>query len=54
MIPLLSMPSKKMGEISDWTNGTVDRILDIIEEGQTSKWYRGGIRYRDHIPESKF
>jgi hypothetical protein len=54
MLPLLQLSSPNMGKISDWTDGTVDRILDIIEEGEKSKWYRGGIRYRDHIPESKF
>jgi hypothetical protein len=42
-----------MGLISDWNNGTVDRIVDIIT-GQGSEWDRSGNRYRDHVPHEKY
>ena len=50
---LLDQPHHNMGLISDWTNGTVDRIVDIIE-GNGEQWFRGGARYRDHAAESKY
>ena len=53
---LLKKPHHNMGLISDWNNGTVDRICDIIEHHvpTSSKWYRGDNRYRDHVAESKY
>ena len=50
---LLEAPHHNMGLISDWTNGTVDRILDIIE-GQGEQWNRAGNRYRDHVSQAKY
>jgi hypothetical protein len=50
---LLNQPHHNMGVISDWTNGTVDRIVDIIT-GQGEQWNRNGNRYRDHVPEAKY
>ena len=41
------------GKISDWTNGTVDRIVDIFE-GKGEHWRRSGKRYRDHVAKSKY
>ena len=41
------------GLISDWTNGTVDRIVDILE-GQGESWNRAGNRYRDHVSQAKY
>jgi len=41
------------GLISDWNNGTIDRIVDIIE-GKGEQWKRSGNRYRDHVAESKY
>ena len=41
------------GRISDWTNGTVDRIVDILE-GKGEQWLRMGTDYRKHTHESKF
>lgn len=41
------------GDISNWTNGTVDRICDIIE-GKGEKWLRMDVAYRDHTRESKY
>ena len=49
----LEKPSSNMGKISDWTDGTVDRIVDIME-GKGEQWNRAGIRYRDHVAESKY
>ena len=34
---LLSKPSPSMGQISDWTNGTIDRMLDIMT-GKGEQW----------------
>ena len=50
---LLEKPHANMGKISDWTNGTVDRICDIIE-GQGEGWLRMSTDYRKHTNESKF
>ena len=50
---LLSQPHHNMGLISDWTNGTVDRIVDILE-GQGEQWNRAGNRYRDHVIQPKY
>jgi len=49
----LRMPSINMGRISDWTDGTIDRICDIME-GKGEQWRRDGNRYRDHVAESKY
>ena len=51
---LLLAPHKNMGLISDWNDGTVDRIVDIITGTDTARWDRTGIRYRDHASESKY
>jgi hypothetical protein len=50
---LLDAPSPDMGKISDWNNGTIDRICDIIE-GRGKQWNRAGNRYRDHVAEDKY
>jgi hypothetical protein len=50
---LLEAPHPNQGKISDWTNGTVDRIVDIIE-GKGEQWLRMGTDYRKHTHESKF
>ncbi len=50
---LLAEPHKNMGKISNWTNGTVDRICDIIE-GKGEQWLRMSTDYRKHTHESKF
>jgi len=46
-------PSSKMGKISDWNNGTIDRMIDIMQ-GNGEQWLRSGNRYRDHVAESKY
>ena len=50
---LLKDPHHNMGLISDWNNGTVDRIVDIVS-GSGEQWNRSGNRYRDHVSESKY
>jgi hypothetical protein len=50
---LLQAPHLNMGLISDWTDGTVDRIVDILE-GTGESWNRAGNRYRDHVSQAKY
>jgi hypothetical protein len=50
---LLQEPHHNMGLISNWNNGTVDRIVDIIT-GVGEHWNRAGTRYRDHVAEAKY
>jgi hypothetical protein len=50
---LLEEPHHNQGLISDWTDGTVDRILDILE-GKGETWNRAGNRYRDHVSQAKY
>jgi hypothetical protein len=50
---LLEAPHPNMGRISDWNNGTVDRVVDILE-GNGEQWNRAGNRYRDHVAEAKY
>jgi glycosyltransferase involved in cell wall biosynthesis len=53
LIPLLDSPHAKIGEISDWTDKTVDRYIDIMQ-GNGEQWARNDSRYRDHVAESKY
>ena len=50
---LLSKPSPSMGQISDWTNGTIDRMLDIMT-GKGEQWRRDGPHYRTPVSEKKY
>ena len=50
---LLRAPHPNQGKISDWTNGTVDRIVDIME-GKGEQWLRMSTDYRKHTHENKF
>jgi hypothetical protein len=50
---LLADPHPNMGRISDWTDGTIDRICDIIE-GKGEQWLRMSTDYRKHTRESKY
>jgi glycosyltransferase involved in cell wall biosynthesis len=50
---LLMEPHHNQGLISDWTNGTVDRVVDIMT-GQGGQWLRTGARYRDHVAHEKY
>ena len=57
---LLKKPHHNMGLISDWNDGTIDRICDIIDYGQTDErwkgrtWERAGRQYRDHVADAKY
>ena len=53
---LLDEPHHNMGLISDWNNGTVDRIVDIVTSSDPTRsiWYRGDNRYRDHVAPAKY
>ena len=42
-----------MGKISDYTNGTIDRIVDILE-GKGDKMLRMSTDYRKYTRESKY
>jgi len=50
---LIFTPHPKMGKISDWTDGTIDRICDILE-GKGEQWLRMSTDYRNHTRESKY
>ena len=50
---LLSKPSPSMGQISDWTDGTINRMLDIMT-GKGEQWRRDGKHYRTPVSESKY
>lgn len=41
------------GKISDWTDGTIGRIIDIMN-GDGEQWLRHGNRYRDEVAQSKY
>jgi hypothetical protein len=43
----------RQGSISDWTDGTIDRMVDIMT-GKGEQWRRDGNRYRDYVAESKY
>ena len=50
---LLQKPHAQQGRISDWTNGTIDRIVDILE-GKGESWKRMSTDYRKHTHKSKY
>ena len=50
---LLVKPRKKMGQLSNWTTGTIDRCIDIMIDG-SEKWYRHTKDYRNNVSESKY
>jgi hypothetical protein len=50
---LLIQPHPKQGKISDWTDGTIDRICDILE-GRGQQWLRMSKDYRKYTRESKY
>jgi glycosyltransferase involved in cell wall biosynthesis len=50
---LLQEPHKNMGKISDYNNGTIDRIVDILQ-GNGENMLRMSVDYRKHTRESKY
>ena len=50
---LLDAPSENLGKISDWTNGTIDRYIDIMS-GDGEQWRRDSVDYRNYTSQSKY
>ena len=53
MQTLLQIPHKDVGKISDWTTGTIDRYIDIMQ-GDGEQWNRNSNRYRDEVAKRKY
>ncbi len=53
LVNLLQAPHPSLGKISDWNNGTIDRILDIIQ-GKGEDWRRDSVDYRKHTRVNKY
>jgi hypothetical protein len=53
LIPLLRHPHKNMGRISDYNDGTIDRICDILE-GKGEHMLRMTKDYRKHLAPAKY
>jgi hypothetical protein len=61
---LIRKPHASIGKISNWTDGTIDRICDIMETAGTvaedgmgcnaGQWRRMSTDYRKHTHESKY
>jgi len=49
---LLVQPRNNLGRLADWTDGTIDRCLDIILGND--HWRRNGIDYRNYTSENKY
>jgi glycosyltransferase involved in cell wall biosynthesis len=50
---LLENPHPYIGKISDWTDATIDRYIDIMQ-GNGEQWRRDSNRYRDYVAEKKY
>ena len=50
---LLEVPHNNIGMISDWTDDTIDRIIDVID-GVGNEWLRMRPDYRKHTRDSKY
>jgi hypothetical protein len=50
---LLQKQHKDIGKISDWTDSTIDRYIDIMQ-GDGEQWRRDSNRYRDYVSEKKY
>ena len=50
---LLEAPSEHMGKISDYNDGTIDRVIDIMQ-GKGKQWLRMATDYRKHTSERKY
>jgi len=50
---LLKSEHPNLGKISDWTNGCIDRIVDILQ-GQGEEWRRDSVDYRQHSRQAKY
>jgi glycosyltransferase involved in cell wall biosynthesis len=55
IIFLMSRPHPDQGKISDWTNGTIDRMINImLQDHRANTWKRSERDYRDYASESKY
>lgn len=43
----------RAGQISDWTDGCIDRCVDIMS-GTGEQWNRSGNKYRNHVAGAKY
>jgi hypothetical protein len=50
---LLSSLHPQVGQISDWNDHTMDRIVDIMQ-GNGEHWRRDSIDYRQHTRTNKY
>lgn len=50
---LVDTSHPNMGKISNWNDGTIDRIIDIMT-GNGEKWKRDTVDYRKYSRESKY
>jgi hypothetical protein len=50
---LLAAEHPNQGSISDWNNGTIDRMIDIME-GHGEQWLRDWRDYRAHVAAPKY
>jgi hypothetical protein len=50
---LLQTQHHNVGQISDWTNDTIDRYLNIMQ-GNGEQWNRNSNRYRDEVAKRKY
>jgi hypothetical protein len=50
---LLEHAHHSLGRISDYNDGTIDRICDVME-GKGEQWLRMDVDYRKHTRESKY
>jgi hypothetical protein len=50
---LLESPHANQGKISDWTDKTIDRIVDIMQ-GQADHWRRDSVDYRKYTSQEKY
>lgn len=50
---LIDSPHPNMGKISDWNDGTIDRMIDIMT-GNGERWRRDSVDYRQHTRTRKY
>lgn len=53
LYPLLESAHPNMGKLSEWNDGTIDRMIDIIQ-GNGEQWCRDSVDYRRHTVNSKY
>jgi len=53
LIQLVDSPHKDIGKISNWTDSTINRYIDIMQ-GNGEQWRRDDNRYRDHVSTRKY